>query len=234
MLLFSKRFFCISLFIGHCLIGAAIGEEELPKETAARLYLDVAFEPETEARLALSAAPAHLREDASVFVYRRELGFESYKIGSNGFTCLLNRDAFLYGAQAFKPTCWDREGLTSYVPVMLAVGEWLAAGMTAPEIRAEVDVGFSDGRFRSPSNTGVAYMIAGDVRLLPGSGEIEEVLFPSHHMYYSLGTTNAQLGTGSSDLAKDASLPFIFSAGAGGDRLSYLISMVGCASSRSR
>jgi hypothetical protein len=143
--------------------------------------------------------------------------------GTNGFTCLLNRDNVFWGGSAFKPTCWDAEGETSYVPVMLRVGELLALDKPLAEIRADIDSGFKAGRFRRPRRTGVAYMMAGDLNLDTSTGKIVGQAFPGHYMIYAPGVTNADLGYSAEARRANASLPFIFRTGAGGAELSYLI-----------
>ena len=92
-----------------------------------RSVLKTVFPENIERELAVSAAPEHLRAGATVYIYGAK-GFTKVQAGKNGFTCLLNRDGFFYNSSAFKPTCWDAEGATSYVPVMLRVGELLATG----------------------------------------------------------------------------------------------------------
>jgi hypothetical protein len=195
--------------------------------SAASAKLNVVFPRAVEQQLALTAAPEHLRAGATVYVYGTH-GFERSNDGTNGFTCLVNRDAFFYGGFAFKPTCWDKEGETSYVPVMLEVGRLLAAGESPDAVRAAVAAGFADGRFHAPSGGGVAYMLAGDVVLDPATGRVTAQIYPGHYMFYSAGVTNAQLGF-SPDAAKtDPTLPYVFAAGAGGEHgLSYVIALPG-------
>lgn len=148
-------------------------------EAVAARTLNVTFPEAVESELALSAAPAHLRDGATVYVYGAK-GFNKVRDGSNGFTCLLNRDGFLYGGTAFKPTCWDPEGASSYVPAMLRVGVLLAMGKIADEVRADIGQGFRAGTFHRPTRTGIAYMLAGDVELAPGSGKVTKTQFPGH------------------------------------------------------
>ncbi|MBX7200609.1 MAG: hypothetical protein K1X51_14670 [Rhodospirillaceae bacterium] len=188
---------------------------------AARV-LNTTFPEAEETELALSGGPQHLRAGATVYVYGAK-GFTKTHEGTNGFTCLLNRDAFLYGGIAFKPTCWDPEGATSYVPVMLRVGELLAAGESADAVKAEIAAGFRSGKYHRPARTGIAYMLAGDVLLEPGTGKVTKTQFPGHYMIYAPGVTNADVGyapgkSGSGD-------PSIFSGGAGGAELGYLIAV---------
>lgn len=189
-----------------------------------RKALNVVFAKDVETKLALSAAPEHLRSDATLYLFGKK-GFEKAREGTNGFTCLLNRDAFFYGSTAFKPTCWDAEGATSYVPVMLRVGELLAAGQILGVIRADIDGGFRNNvRFHRPARTGIAYMLAGDVDL-DHTGKILKRSFPGHYMIYAPGVKNADIGYSAEDAKRDPSLPVIFDAGAGGSELAYLITV---------
>ncbi len=189
-----------------------------------RSVLNIIFPADVEAKLALSAAPQHLRAGATVYVYG-EKGFTKFRDGINGFTCLLNRDGFLYGGKAFKPTCWDADGLASYVPVMLRVGKLLAAGKSTGEVRVDIDAGFRVGRFHRPTRTGIAYMLAGDVDLDTNTGRVTYTAFPGHYMIYAPGVTNADLGYSADASRINRSLPFIFDAGTGGSELAYLITV---------
>ncbi|MGE4064705.1 MAG: hypothetical protein AB7E79_15170 [Rhodospirillaceae bacterium] len=113
-----------------------------------RKTLNATFPREVEIALALSGGPAHLRDGAAVYVYGAK-GFEKVKDGTNGFTCLVNRDGFFYGTENFKPTCWDAEGKTSYVPVCCASANcWRAertsrrsAPISTPDSKAESSSG---------------------------------------------------------------------------------------------
>lgn len=187
-----------------------------------RAALKTVFPEQIERDLAVSAAPEHLRAGATVYVYGVK-GFRTVQSGTNGFTCLLNRDAFFYGRTAFKPTCWDAEGATSYVPVMLRVAELLAVGKSVEEIRADVDAGFKDGRFHRPRRTGVAFMLAGDIELDPATGKLVKQAFPGHYMIYAPGVSSEDLGYSREAATANPSLPVIFRAGAGGAELGYLI-----------
>jgi hypothetical protein len=187
--------------------------------------LNVVFPRSAEERLALSAAPAHLRAAATVYVYGKS-GFERTRMGTNGFTCLVNRDAFFYGAAEFKPTCWDSQGVSTYVPVMLKTGELLARGESFGAIKAAIDAGFADKTFHAPASGGVAYMLAGDVMVDPATGMVTRQLFPGHYMFYANNATNAQLGYTREAAKTDPTLPFVATAGAGANHgLTYLIAV---------
>lgn len=197
------------------------------RSAAAMAVLKVELPPDVEAELALRAAPPHLRPDATVYIYGAQ-GFVRHRAGSNGMTCLVNRDAFLYGAAAFKPTCWDAAGAATYVPVMLRVGELLSAGASAQAVTAAIDAGFASGRFRLPDRGGVAYMLAGDVAVDPGTGRVMRQLYPGHYMFYAVGATSMQLGHTAAAATADPTLPFVFADGAGGAHgLAYIIVVPG-------
>jgi hypothetical protein len=176
---------------------------------------------EADIALALSAAPEHLREAATVYVFT-VTGYELAREGTNGFTCLNNRDSFFYDAVALKPTCWDAAGADSYVPVMLDVAAALAAGTPHAAIVEAVEQGFATGRYKSPGRTGIAYMLAGDV-MVDEFGAVTEQLYPGHYMFYAPGVTSADIGYDLAAAQADPTLPFVFASGAGGGRLAYMI-----------
>ncbi len=213
---------CLGIFLSMA-CGLATAQD---KVTDAMATLNVVFPREAEQALALSAAPEHLRADASVYVYGPR-GFERVRNGTNGFVCLVNRDAFLYGDAHFKPTCWDARGEGTYVPVMLKVGEMLAAREPAEAIRKALDSGFESGQFHAPDSGGVAYMLAGDVDLDPATGRVRQA-GPGHYMFYANNATNTQLGFAPDAKRKDPTLPVVSTAGAGGAHgLSYIIVVPG-------
>jgi hypothetical protein len=200
---------------------ALIGIRAFAADADTRAALNIVLPPEKEIALALSAAPAHLRGQATVYVYGPK-GFEVARQGRNGFTCLVNRDGFFYGGTAVKPTCWDPAGADSYVPVMLRVGELLAKGEELPAIRADIAAGFAAGRFHKPKRTGIAFMLAGDVTV-DSTGAVTKQQFPGHYMFYAPGVTNADIGYSAAAAKAGANLPSIFAGGAGGADLAYLI-----------
>ena len=205
---------CVALSVS----GSLLVSEPSPIEA-----LRAVFPRSTEIQLAVSGAPPHLRDSATVLAYGPH-GYETVRAGSNGITCLLNRDAFFYGARQFKPTCWDDVGAATYVPVMVKVGELLSKGQSVESIRSSIADGFARGQFHAPTTGGVAYMLAGDLELDLKTGDVRRQAFPGHYMFYAIGATTAQLGTTRAALAQDPTLPSVFSGGAGGAQgLSYII-----------
>lgn len=178
--------------------------------------------PDKEIELALKAAPVHLRKDASAYVFGKR-GYEKSRRGTNGFNCMVNRDGTQNGDFTLHPTCWDPEGSRTILPVMLRVGELIAQNKSAAEIKQDIDEGFAKGRFHSPGKSGIAYMLAGDVKFDPKSGQLAETVFPPHYMIYAPGVTNADIGM--SKEATTPGLPFVYAGYSGGAKTAYLIVM---------
>jgi hypothetical protein len=178
--------------------------------------------PEQEIALALKAGPVHLRNEATVYTFGKH-GYEKARAGTNSFNCMVNRDGVQNGDTAVHPTCWDPEGSRTILPVMLRVGELLAQRKSAAEIKRDIDEGFAQGRFHSPSKTGIAYMLAGDVKFDPKSGQLSTTEFPAHYMIYAPSVTNADIGM--SKEATTPGLPFVYSGYSGGPRTAYIIVM---------
>jgi hypothetical protein len=184
--------------------------------------VEVLIDREQEIELALKAAPIHLRKEATVFVFGKS-GYEKVRTGSNGFTCMVNRDGLQNGDSSVHPTCWDAEGSRTILPVMLRVGELLARNKTAAEIKSDIDEGFTQGRFHSPTKAGIAYMLAGDVKFDQKSGELSTVEFPPHYMIYAPGVSNADIGISREALKQTPGLPFVYSGYSGDTRTAYII-----------
>ncbi len=179
---------------------------------------------EQEIELALKAAPVHLRQDATVFIFTKH-GYEKVRSGSNGFNCMVNRDGLQNGDDSVHPTCWDPEGSRTILPVMLRVGELLAQNKSAADIKRDIDEGFARGRFHSPTKAGIAYMLAGDVKFVRKSCQLSTTEFPPHYMFYAPGVSNADIGVSGDALKQTPGLPFVYSGYSGGIRTSYIIIM---------
>ena len=166
---------CLVLIPAGTAVGVATLPDLLPRDE--------------EIALALSAAPAHLRAGAAVYVLEKT-GFIQVRSGSNGFTCIVNRDH----PSSRKPTCYDAEGTATIVPKVLRIGELLARGTPLAEIQAEIAEGFRSGKFIAPRRPGIAYMLSdGNRDVDPITGTISR--FPPHVMFYAPNLTNEQIGS---------------------------------------
>jgi hypothetical protein len=142
-----------------------------------------------EIAIALSAGPKVVQAGAGVYVLEAR-GFVKVRESTNGFTCIINRDR----PQNTKPTCYDREGSASIVPVDLAVGALLMRGVPIDQIRRQIRDGFAAGAYHSPRRPGVAYMLSDkNYDYDPSSGRLEH--FPPHVMFYAPNLTNADIGS---------------------------------------
>ena len=141
-----------------------------------------------EVDLALSAAPPHLREDATVYALGAD-GYREVRAGTNPFTCIVNRDH----PRVLKPTCFDREGADTIVPKILFFGRSLMAGKSVETVRQEVDEAFDDGTFVSPRRPGIAYMLSRYNR--PYNPRTDQLgWFPPHVMFYAPNLTTEDIG----------------------------------------
>jgi hypothetical protein len=208
---FILSFLLISLF--------ALG----PRHTSAQ-ETQALIPPAQEIELALRAAPVHLRKEAGVYTFGKD-GYVKAVLGSNGFNCMVNRDGLQRGDTTVHPTCWDPEGSRTILPVMLRVGELLARKKPAAEIDRDIDEGFKQGRFHSPTRAGIAYMLAGDIKFDSKTGELSTAEFPPHYMIYAPGTTNSDIGISEMAMKQTPGLPFVYSGYSGGTRTAYIIVM---------
>jgi hypothetical protein len=158
---------------------------------------------EEETRLALSAAPEHLRAGAGVVALTAE-GFVTVREPSNGFTCVVNRDHPL----SRKPTCYDAEGTATILPKVRFVGDRLVEGVSLEEIGDRVAAKFASGEFISPRRPGIAYMLSHEIRNYnPRTGRVDG--FPPHLMFYAPNLTDEDIGTSWEARSKHPWLPFV-------------------------
>lgn len=85
-------------------------------------------------------------------------GYEKVREGKNVFTCF-NRDRRQYGELVLQSTCWDGEGSATIVPVIFRVGELLAQGNIAEEIKKDIKSGYHNKCLVSPKKAWIAYML---------------------------------------------------------------------------
>ena len=83
-----------------------------------------------EIDLALSAAPKHLRDDATVWVLDKS-GYAIARKGGNAFACVVSRRA----GDLF-PVCWDAEGTRSLLPLDVEDAQLRLSGKSGGAIEA--------------------------------------------------------------------------------------------------
>jgi hypothetical protein len=141
-----------------------------------------------EIELALSAAPKHLREQATVWTLD-ESGFAIARKGANAFACIVSRR----GGDLF-PVCWDAEGTQSLLPVDVDDARMRLAGKSGPEIDAIVAERFKNGQYQAPARAGIAYMLSPMRYRIDEHGAVSRTVSNPHLMFYGPGLTDADIG----------------------------------------
>lgn len=146
------------------------------------------FPRELEMELALNAAPPHLREGASVFVFERS-GYVKARDGRNGFTCIVSRR----GGDVF-PVCWDAEGTNTLVRIETEAATLRLAGQPMAAIQRQVEEGFKSGTYRAPKPGGVAYMLSPLRYRIDDAGRATNSNAVPHVMFYAPNVTDTDIG----------------------------------------
>ncbi len=141
-----------------------------------------------EIELALSAAPAHLRDDATVLVLE-PAGFVKAREGTNRFTCLVTRA----GGDVF-PVCYDEEGTRSVLPVDLDDTKLRLQDVSGSEIDRQIAEGFRNGRYRAPTRPGISYMLSPIRYKIDEQGHIVRSAPNPHIMFYAPYLSDADIG----------------------------------------
>jgi hypothetical protein len=142
---------------------------------------------EIQVRLARSAAPKEVSESADIYVLTRS-GYERAIKGSNGFSCLIERER----PDTLEP---DAEGTRTTFKVRLFVEKQRAAGMSEEEIERAAKDGYKSGKFQPPSKPGIVYMLSEHNHVL--NPETKSVIhFPGHLMFYAPYATEKTIGSG--------------------------------------
>lgn len=162
--------------------------------------------PECEAALALSAGPAHLREQAGVYTLGAQ-GYEELRPSSNGFTCLVERNH----EQALIPQCFDARSNEAHVALLRDEGKLIRAGMPFAEILEKRAQALADGEYPPASGPGVVYMIS-DYNYIQGNrGDL--VWVAPHVMFHAPNLTEADIGADPAAALANPGLPIIANHG---------------------
>jgi hypothetical protein len=140
-----------------------------------------------EMELALSAAPAHLRDGATVLRLTDE-GYVETKKGGNGFTCLVGRSQ----PKAVAPMCYDAEGTRTVVALIKDEARMRARGESEDAIAAAIEAGFRSGQYEAPGRPGISYMLSAVQELAGPDGIVRS--FVPHLMFYAPNLTDEDIG----------------------------------------
>lgn len=175
----------VSSRIATFALAAAAGAGSLEAQERRGVGTPELMNEREEARLALSAAPPHLHQDASVMVLGRG-GYRLIREGSNGFTCLVERGS---DPRVRAPQCLDAIATEYVLPVKLEESRLRLEGLSVDQIEAEIASGFAEGRFRPPTEPAFNYMLSAGQYLGENVGQ-----WNPHVMVYTPYRTNQQLG----------------------------------------
>jgi hypothetical protein len=141
-----------------------------------------------ETELALSAAPPHLRDGATVLVLE-PTGYVAAMRRGNAFTCMVSRR----GGDLF-PVCWDAEGVRTLVSLDVDDARLRLEGKSGADIDRALTDGFASGRYHPPSRTGIAYMLSPLRYRIDERGQVTRTNPNPHLMFYGPNLTDADIG----------------------------------------
>jgi hypothetical protein len=160
---------------------------------AAQSRFDASVPRARQIQLATSAAPAEISRAATVYILGAR-GFERARVGSNGFTCLVDRAVVAGVGMSLEPKCFDAEGTRALLPVSLRTEALRAQGKTEPQIDADIVAGYATGRFHAPRKPGLIYMMSPYNVLARGPNNTDFGHVAGHLMFYAPYMTLADLG----------------------------------------
>jgi hypothetical protein len=151
-----------------------------------------------EVRYAVSAAPPHLREGATVYLLDPAKGFVLNRKGTNGVSCIVVRTDWQFPNSPFRddiawPVCFDREGSKTLLQDYLYAAELRARGTDARQVHFEVTKKFGTAGYPNPARTGIAYMIAPVMRGFVKGPEPATMNMP-HYMFYAPNVSDEDIG----------------------------------------
>lgn len=182
-----------------------------------------------ETRWALSALPAALRDNATVFVLDPAKGYRLAREGTNGFTCLVERTAWElvdFRNDIYIPLCHDAAGTKTLLRVKMDAAALRAQGMRPEALKAEIERRYQRKVYRAPERPGLSYMTAPVFRTVgPPDLKVHTMAMP-HLMFYAPFVTNDDIAA-APDLANPSSLLYPFIDTQGIAQQSVMIQMLG-------
>lgn len=162
---------------------------ETPADTPS---YDASVPRERQIQLALSAAPEEVSRDAAVYVLGAR-GLEKEREGSNGFTCLVERDFHGKTLVSIAPKCYDAVGTEAFLPVDMRQETLRADGKSEDQVNADIAAGYKSGRFKVPGKPGFLYMMSPENYLYDPLTK-KSSNFPGHLMFYAPYATAKDIG----------------------------------------
>lgn len=177
--------------------SASFAQSDMPKPA-----YDFDQPRDEKIKLAESAAPAEISSKATVYLLERS-GYVKVRDGTNGFSCFVDRQT----PWNSEPTCFDAEGSRSTLQTRIFVEEERLKGKPEEKIKAELDEGYKNGKFKAPAKPSIAYMLSDSGFLLAGGNKLVHI--PPHLMFYAPYAKDEDIGSP----RPGASLPRVLRAG---------------------
>ncbi|SRR5581483_1710272 len=159
-----------------------------------------------EIQLALSSLPAHLRDNATVYVLNPDKGFEVARKGTNGFHALVARtgdDTFRgswpftrYRDDILYPVSFDEAGVNAQLRVFLDAAEMQAKGTPPEKLKQTIQERYKTHQYKAPERAGVSYMLSPILRTYVDPDHNDSVTTSNipHIMHYAPNVSNAEVG----------------------------------------
>jgi len=158
-----------------------------------------------ETDYALSALPAHLRKDATVYLIDPEKGYYVGKQGTNGFVCFVARTEWEWAEfrkDLATPISYDAEGARTIFPVYIDVAAMRASGKFSPQqVKDTIMSRMARHVYKAPARPGISYMLAPLMRVYPGMPDDKSIITVSmpHYMFYAPYMLDSDVGTVKND-----------------------------------
>jgi hypothetical protein len=173
-----------------------------------------------EIALARSAAPPHISSAASLYVLRRG-GYVKVKDGTNGFTCLVDRQY----VTALEPICHNPEASETMLPLFLRRAALREAGVKRDEIERAINAEYASGALRLPTGLAFSYMFSSGQNIYTDDGRHLGKYLP-HIMIWAPFLEPETIGgrRPPSDVSSDARAdPYVFRSGKRDASLNVLV-----------
>jgi hypothetical protein len=194
-----------TLVVVCCLLLSLTASAQTPA-TAKRPSPIEPLPRDLEIQLALSSLPAHLRDDATVYVLNPSKGFEVARKGTNGFHALVARtgdDAMRgtwplteYPDDVLYPVSWDQAGAKAQLRVFLDIAEMQASGTPPQEAKRIIQQRYKTNAYKAPERPGVSYMLSPVLRTYTNPDENGHVATSNipHVMHYAPNVSSEDVG----------------------------------------
>jgi hypothetical protein len=143
---------------------------------------------EQQIQLAMSAAPPEIARHATIVVLAPN-GYVTARTGTNGFTCLVERQYL----ETLEPSCYDAEGSATTLLARIYREELRAAKIPEEEIEPRIDDRYKAGVFKAPGKPGLVYMLSSHNTVYNDHTK-KIIRVPPHLMFYAPYMSQKDIG----------------------------------------